>query len=86
MNENIRKGTDSALDNLIASSLMTVSLCSSYLATSSSLVTPVYINLCKASVGLLVCSWIAYYRDFYRRHGQVGGLKDRDLWVAFPAY
>ena len=66
LTSSLRKGTSSVFDTIFASSLLSLSLCSSYLSSSSP-TSVIYLNLCKASVGLVVCSWVAYFQDIWMK-------------------
>ena len=66
LTSSLRKGTSSLFDTIFASSLLSLSLCSSYLSSSSP-TSVIYLNLCKASVGLVICSWVAYFQDIWMR-------------------
>jgi len=66
LTSSLRKGTSSVFDTIFASSLLSLSLCSSYLSSSSP-TSVIYLNLCKASVGLVICSWVAYFQDIWMK-------------------
>ena len=70
MKANLRAGAASAIDNLVTSSLLTLALTSSYLASSSPS-SIIYINLCRSSLGLVICSWICYFQDILHNSSQV---------------
>ena len=66
LTSSLRKGTSSVFDTIFASSLLSLSLCTSYLSSSSP-TSVIYLNLCKASVGLVICSWVAYFQDIWMK-------------------
>ena len=58
----LRPGGRSAVDNIIASSLLTLGIVSFYI-TNTAHFSSVHNNLCKASLGILFSSWIVYFQD-----------------------
>ena len=58
----LRPGGGSVIDNVIGSSLLSLSVISTCLINSDN-VSQVYVNICRASLGIVLSSWIMYFQD-----------------------
>ena len=70
--ENLRPGAGGHLDNLLAASLLPLTLLTSLL-TSADPVSSVYRNLCSSSLGLILVTSHTYIRDVWRRDDTIQG-------------
>ena len=70
--ENLRPGAGGHLDNVLAASLLPLTLLTSLL-TSTDPVSSMYRNLCSSSLGLVLVTSHTYIRDVWRRDDSIQG-------------